>query len=171
MLVLRYESHLVDCYDAKLSPWWEGLFVVYHRYQNGSYQLQDLSRKLHRTRVNGWRLKPYFSRMEPRSQEGGNNLGRIGTSGASLQEQSPIEDHLVFSLSSLFSLSSTLEAWMPPNLGGGPSMSQVFLSLHIFHFFTIMPRTNTLIHTLFLTFHTLVNTFLTLPHQTLFNWL
>ena len=39
MLVLRYESRLDNQYDAKFSPHWEGPFIIYHRYKNGSYQL------------------------------------------------------------------------------------------------------------------------------------
>ena len=34
------------------------------RYENGSYKLQDVDGKIHKTRVNGWRLKPYFLRFE-----------------------------------------------------------------------------------------------------------
>ena len=64
MLVLRYDSQLDNHYDAKFSPRWEGPFIIYHKYKNGSYQLQDLSGKLHKTRVNGWRLKPYLTRIE-----------------------------------------------------------------------------------------------------------
>ena len=30
-------------------------------FENGSHQLMDASGELHKTRVNGWRLKPYFS--------------------------------------------------------------------------------------------------------------
>ena len=33
-------------------------------YENGSYKLQDVDGKIHETRVNGWRLKPYFLRLE-----------------------------------------------------------------------------------------------------------
>ena len=32
-------------------------------FNNGSYQLTDTSSELHKTRVNGWRLKPYFSQI------------------------------------------------------------------------------------------------------------
>ena len=42
-------------------PHWEGPFKVVELFDNGSYQLMDASRGLHKTRVNGWRLKPYFS--------------------------------------------------------------------------------------------------------------
>ena len=34
------------------------------RYENGSYKLQDVDGKIHETRVNVWRLKPYFLRFE-----------------------------------------------------------------------------------------------------------
>ena len=32
-------------------------------FDNGSFQLIDASGELHKTRVNGWRLKPYFSQV------------------------------------------------------------------------------------------------------------
>ena len=34
------------------------------RDENDSYKLQDVNGKVHKTRVNGWRLKPYFLRFE-----------------------------------------------------------------------------------------------------------
>ena len=34
------------------------------QYENGNYKLQDVNGKIHKTRVNGWRLKPYFLRFE-----------------------------------------------------------------------------------------------------------
>ena len=33
------------------------------KFDNGSYQLMDISGGLHKTRVNGWQLKPYFSQI------------------------------------------------------------------------------------------------------------
>ena len=33
------------------------------KFDNGSYQLMDASSTVHKTRVNGWRLKPYFSQI------------------------------------------------------------------------------------------------------------
>ena len=44
-------------------PHWEGPFKVVEMFDNGSYQLMDASGALHKTRVNGWRLKPYFSQV------------------------------------------------------------------------------------------------------------
>ena len=44
-------------------PHWEGPFKVLEIFDNGSYQLMDVSGALHKTRVNGWRLKPYFSQI------------------------------------------------------------------------------------------------------------
>ena len=32
-------------------------------FDNGSYQLMDATGELHKTKVNGWRLKPYFSQV------------------------------------------------------------------------------------------------------------
>ena len=34
------------------------------QYENGSYKLQDVNGKTHKTIVNGWRLKPYFLGFE-----------------------------------------------------------------------------------------------------------
>ena len=48
---------------------WEGLFLMLKKYNNGSYQLQDLTGKVHHTRVNGWRLKAYFQRIEASNNE------------------------------------------------------------------------------------------------------
>ena len=63
------EGSLVLCYDnrfdynkgEKFLPHWEVPFKVLEEFSNGSYQLIDISGKQHQTRVNGWRLKPYFS--------------------------------------------------------------------------------------------------------------
>ena len=33
------------------------------KFENGIYQLMDASGDLHKTRVNGWQLKPYFSQV------------------------------------------------------------------------------------------------------------
>lgn len=67
MLVLRYDSRLDTRHDTKFLPRWEGPFIIYQRYQNGSYQLQDLSGNLHKTRENGWRFKPYLQRADPQA--------------------------------------------------------------------------------------------------------
>ena len=39
----------------------DGPFQIIQKYDNGSYLLHDWLGKVHHTRVNGWRLKPYFS--------------------------------------------------------------------------------------------------------------
>ena len=59
-LVLRYDNRFDYKKSDKFSPHWEGPFKVLERFANGSYQLVDISGKQHQTRVNGWRLKPYF---------------------------------------------------------------------------------------------------------------
>ena len=63
-LVLRYDNRFNYNKSDKFLPHWEGPFKVLERFAtNGSYQLVDISSKQHRTRVNGWRLKPYFSQV------------------------------------------------------------------------------------------------------------
>ena len=59
------------CYDNifnynkgdKFAPHWQGPYKVLEMFGNGSYQLVDISGQLHKTRVNGWQLKPYFSQI------------------------------------------------------------------------------------------------------------
>ena len=62
-LVLRYNNRFDYNKSDKFSPHWEGPFKVLERFANGSYHLMDISGKQHQTRVNGWRLKPYFSQV------------------------------------------------------------------------------------------------------------
>ncbi|MCO5554207.1 hypothetical protein L7F22_007735 [Adiantum nelumboides] len=64
MLVLCYNNRFDTRKDKKLMPRWEGPNVIRKKYTNGSYRLQNISGKLHKTRVNGWRLKPYFQRFD-----------------------------------------------------------------------------------------------------------
>ncbi|MCO5579059.1 hypothetical protein L7F22_032911 [Adiantum nelumboides] len=64
MLVLRYENLIDTRKDKKFMNRLEGPFLIYKKYTNGSYTLQDISGKLHKTRVNGWRLKPFFQRFD-----------------------------------------------------------------------------------------------------------
>ena len=59
-LFLRYNNRFDYIKSDKFVPHWEGPFKVLEKFNNGSYQLMDASGTLHKTRVNGWRLKPYF---------------------------------------------------------------------------------------------------------------
>ena len=61
--MLRYDNCLDYNKGDKFLPHWEGPFKVLEEFSNGSYQLMDISGKQHQTRVNGWRLKPYFSQI------------------------------------------------------------------------------------------------------------
>ena len=60
-LILRYNNRFDYNKSNRFVPHWEGPFKVVKKFDNGSYQLMDDSEGLHKTRVNGWRLKPYFS--------------------------------------------------------------------------------------------------------------
>ncbi|MCO5613533.1 hypothetical protein L7F22_067810 [Adiantum nelumboides] len=65
MLVLRYDNCFDNRKDNKFLSRWKGPFLIRNKYSNGSYQLQDINGRLHKTRVNDWRLKPYFQRFDP----------------------------------------------------------------------------------------------------------
>ena len=60
---MRYDNRFDYNKSDKFAPHWEGPFKVLEKFANGSHQLVDISGKLHQTRVNGWRLKPYFSQV------------------------------------------------------------------------------------------------------------
>ncbi|MCO5590383.1 hypothetical protein L7F22_044353 [Adiantum nelumboides] len=63
-LVLRYDNHFDTRKDKKFMNRWKSHFLISKKYTNCSYRLQDISGKLHKTRVNGWRLKPFFQRFD-----------------------------------------------------------------------------------------------------------
>ena len=104
-LVLRYDSRLDHRQDKKFLLRGEGPFIIYHKYKNGSYQLQDLSGKLHKTRANGWRLKPYLTRMgetpSPTLIEA-NHINHL--------KEPPDMGEFTLSLSNIFTTLFTLEA-------------------------------------------------------------
>ncbi|MCO5564881.1 hypothetical protein L7F22_018549 [Adiantum nelumboides] len=64
-LVLRYNNALDNRFDAKFERRWEGPFIVKKAFTGGYYQLMDLNGKEHPRKVNGYRLKPYLSRILP----------------------------------------------------------------------------------------------------------
>ncbi|MCO5560447.1 hypothetical protein L7F22_014062 [Adiantum nelumboides] len=64
-LVLRYNNALDNRFDAKFERRWEGPFIVKKAFTSGYYQLMDLNGKEHPRKVNGYRLKPYLSRILP----------------------------------------------------------------------------------------------------------
>ena len=64
MLVLRYDNRFDTRKDKKFLQRWEGTYVILKPYPNGSYKIYDVNGRIHKTRVNGWRLKPYFQRFD-----------------------------------------------------------------------------------------------------------
>ncbi|MCO5603134.1 hypothetical protein L7F22_057281 [Adiantum nelumboides] len=64
-LVLRYNNALDNRFDVKFERRWQGPFIVKKAFTGGYYQLMDLNGKEHRRKVNGYRLKPYLSRILP----------------------------------------------------------------------------------------------------------
>ncbi|MCO5599639.1 hypothetical protein L7F22_053745 [Adiantum nelumboides] len=69
MLILRYDSRLDLSHSKKFLQRWEGPYVIFKKFKNGSYRLQGLSRKIHKYPVNGWRLKEFFQRIQPIKEE------------------------------------------------------------------------------------------------------
>ncbi|MCO5557833.1 hypothetical protein L7F22_011405 [Adiantum nelumboides] len=53
MLVLRYDNRFNNRKDKKFLSRWEGPFLIRKKYSNGSYQLQEINGRLHKTWVNG----------------------------------------------------------------------------------------------------------------------
>ncbi|MCO5609031.1 hypothetical protein L7F22_063252 [Adiantum nelumboides] len=64
-LVLRYNNALDNRFDAKFEHRWEGPSNVKKAFTGGYYQFVDLNGKEHSRKVNGYRLKPYLSRILP----------------------------------------------------------------------------------------------------------
>ncbi|MCO5574731.1 hypothetical protein L7F22_028521 [Adiantum nelumboides] len=69
MLVMRYDSRLDLSHSKKFLQRWEGPYVIFKKFKNGSYRLQDLSGKIHKYPINGWRLKEFFQRIQPIKEE------------------------------------------------------------------------------------------------------
>ena len=57
-LVMRYNNRFDYNKSDKFVPHWEGPFKVLEKFGNGSYQLMGATGELHKTKINGWRLKP-----------------------------------------------------------------------------------------------------------------
>jgi hypothetical protein len=58
-LVLLYDSRFMK-FPGKLQIHWLGPYEVVDVNPNGSLQLKDFDGKILPTRINGYRLKPYF---------------------------------------------------------------------------------------------------------------
>ncbi|MCO5593358.1 hypothetical protein L7F22_047370 [Adiantum nelumboides] len=69
MLVMRYDSRLDLSHSKKFLQRWEGPYVIFKKFKNESYRLQDLFGKIHKYPVNGWRLKEFFQRIQPIKEE------------------------------------------------------------------------------------------------------
>ncbi|MCO5602979.1 hypothetical protein L7F22_057121 [Adiantum nelumboides] len=69
MLVMRYDSRLDLSHSKNFLQRWEGPYVIFKKFKNGSYRLQDLFGKIHKYPVNGWRLKEFFQRIQPIKEE------------------------------------------------------------------------------------------------------
>ncbi|MCO5570707.1 hypothetical protein L7F22_024435 [Adiantum nelumboides] len=84
MLVMRYDSRLNLSHSKKFLQRCEGPYVIFKKFKNGSYWLQNLSDKIHKYPINGWRLKEFFQRIQPLDKEGQSTT-------RNLQDASPME--------------------------------------------------------------------------------
>ena len=64
-LVLKYDSRLDNRFDVKFVTRWQGPYIVKKAFNSSYYLLMDLDGKEHSKKVNGYRLKPYLSRILP----------------------------------------------------------------------------------------------------------
>ncbi|MCO5584556.1 hypothetical protein L7F22_038484 [Adiantum nelumboides] len=64
MLVMRYDNRLDLSHSKKFLQRWEGPYVIFKKFKNGSYRLQDLSGKIHKYPVNEWRFKEFSQRLQ-----------------------------------------------------------------------------------------------------------
>ncbi|MCO5569243.1 hypothetical protein L7F22_022954 [Adiantum nelumboides] len=69
MLVMRYDSRLDLSHSKRFLQRWEGPYVIFKKFKNGSYRLQDLSGKIHEYPINGYSLKEFFQRIQPIKEE------------------------------------------------------------------------------------------------------
>ncbi|MCO5610704.1 hypothetical protein L7F22_064945 [Adiantum nelumboides] len=69
MLVMRYDSRLDLSHSKKFLQRWESPYVIFKKFKNESYRLEDLSGKVHKYPVNGWRLKEFFRHIQPLDKE------------------------------------------------------------------------------------------------------
>ncbi|MCO5567965.1 hypothetical protein L7F22_021661 [Adiantum nelumboides] len=69
MLVMRYDSKLDLSHSKKFLQRWEGPYVIFKKFKNESYRLQNLSGKIHKYPANGWRLKEFFQCIQPIKEE------------------------------------------------------------------------------------------------------
>ncbi|MCO5564055.1 hypothetical protein L7F22_017711 [Adiantum nelumboides] len=68
-LVMSYDSRLDLSHSKKFLQRWEGPYVIFKKFKNGSYRLQDISGKIHKYPINGWRLKEFFQHIQPIQEE------------------------------------------------------------------------------------------------------
>ncbi|MCO5579961.1 hypothetical protein L7F22_033828 [Adiantum nelumboides] len=99
-LVLRYENRLDNRFDAKFETRWQGPYIVKKAFNSSYYQLMDLDGKEHPRKVNGYRLKPYLSRILPKHLQDQRQKSTLSNKSCSLVQglQDPKQGDLVFLL-------------------------------------------------------------------------
>ncbi|MCO5613208.1 hypothetical protein L7F22_067484 [Adiantum nelumboides] len=93
-LVLRYDNRLDNRFDAKFETRWQGPYIVKKAFNSSYYQLMDLDEKKHPRKVNGYRLKPYLSRILPKDLQDQRQKSTLSHKSCSLV-QAHAQDGLV----------------------------------------------------------------------------
>ncbi|MCO5581722.1 hypothetical protein L7F22_035611 [Adiantum nelumboides] len=65
-LVLRYDNRFDNRFDVKFNTRWQGPYIMKKAFNSSYYELMDLDGKEHCKKVDGYRLKPYLSRILPK---------------------------------------------------------------------------------------------------------
>ncbi|MCO5601879.1 hypothetical protein L7F22_056005 [Adiantum nelumboides] len=86
-LVLRYDNRLDNRFDAKFETRWQGPYIVKKAFNPSYYQLMDLDGKEHPRKVNGYRLKPYLSRILPKDLQDQRQKSTLSNKSCSLDEE------------------------------------------------------------------------------------
>ena len=63
--MLKYDNQLDNRFGVKFVTRWQGPYIVKKAFNSSYYLLMDLDGKEHSKKVNGYRLKPYLSRILP----------------------------------------------------------------------------------------------------------
>ncbi|MCO5578462.1 hypothetical protein L7F22_032357 [Adiantum nelumboides] len=86
-LVLRYDNRLDNRFDAKFETRWQGPYIVKKAFNSSYYQLMDLDGKEHPRKVNGYRLKPYLSRILPKDLQDQRQKSTLSHKSCSLVQE------------------------------------------------------------------------------------
>ncbi|MCO5562882.1 hypothetical protein L7F22_016518 [Adiantum nelumboides] len=123
-LVLRYDNRLDNRFDAKFETRWQGPYIVKKAFNSSYYQLMDLDGKEHPRKVNGYRLKPYLSRILPKDLQHQRQKSTLSHKSCSLVQRWTLPHNPPKSLRKKKASSQTQMPPPPPASPTAPSSPQ-----------------------------------------------